>query len=708
MQVFHHYEIKTRDDGSLWELGRGAMGVNYLAVDTLLDREVALKVVNSASLGSEVAQMRFQREARAAARINHENVAQVYQFGIEGDQFFYAMEFIRGRTVEQALCEDGRMAPAAAVKIAIQVCLALSAAEREGLVHRDIKPANLMLTEHEGDVRVKVIDFGLAKASDGNPTDATLTIAGFVGTPVFASPEQLQELPLDTRSDLYSLGVTLWFMLSGNPPFTGTFASIVVQHLHEPVPLERLPGLPAPLAAVLQKSMEKDPARRFQSPREMREALEGCLPALRDGAAVQISGPQTATIGPSESGTLAPPLPTQAGDPPPPRSKRNLIFALLLLVALLVLVAGGVLLVGKLGRNLPVVQDSEAPVIAETKPAGEVVTSTPTPPDPTPEPEPTAEPTPDPASVAELELDRARLDEEQGNLNTAIARYLKVREILPSDARADVKLNQIFADLDRQRRETDMAAPLPESLAKLGQEAAVANIPMAMLFLANAELSTRPAVAAYWYEKAGDIPQALNQLGLLYSEGRGAGPTDPERSIQLFEKSAELGDRSGKLYLADALRQEDGLFARFYNPTRAVQLLREAASLGEPRAMRLLGFHYDKGLGVGRSDNAALQWYEKAWENGLTRAAADLGVFHMQGRGVPANPAKAVGFFAAGAAAKEPHAMHFYALCLTEGLGVAKDEAAARELFAAAAQAGNADARAECKKRGIPFDTSGL
>ena len=244
---FQHFEVLRHEDGRPYELGRGAMGITYKAFDTNLRCHVALKVINSAYLNSDVAQQRFLREARAAAALRHPNVATVFHLGNEEDNYFYAMEFVDGETVETCMKRLGAIPPVMALEIVIQVSRALAAAEKQGLVHRDIKPSNLMLVyEDENEFTVKVIDFGLAKSSDkdaaGGEDVATLTAGGFLGTPHFASPEQLEERAIDVRSDIYSLGVTLWYMLAGKTPFSGSLAQVMSQHLHRDPPFENLEG----------------------------------------------------------------------------------------------------------------------------------------------------------------------------------------------------------------------------------------------------------------------------------------------------------------------------------------------------------------------------------------------------------------------------------------------------------------------------------
>lgn len=285
---FQHFEVLRREDGSLFELGRGAMGITYKAFDTNLRCFVALKVINGTYLNSDIARQRFLREARAAAALRHPNVATVFHLGNEEDNYFYAMEFIDGETVEAFMKREGAVPPLMALEIAQQVCRALSAAEKQGLVHRDIKPSNLMLIrEDDTEFTVKVIDFGLAKNSskeDGEDA-ATLTAGGFLGTPHFASPEQLDEREIDVRSDIYSLGVTLWYMLAGKTPFSGSLAQVMSQHLHRDPPFQSLDGQIPPVVALLKHMMAKAPEDRPATPAALRKEIEECLAALRQSGA---------------------------------------------------------------------------------------------------------------------------------------------------------------------------------------------------------------------------------------------------------------------------------------------------------------------------------------------------------------------------------------------------------------------------------------
>ena len=289
---YQHYQVLRREDGSLWELGRGAMGITYKAFDTNLRCTVALKVINNTYLDSEIARQRFLREARAAAALRHQNVASVFHLGSDHDSYFYAMEYIDGETVDAYMAAKGKMEPVEALRICLQVTRALAAAARQQLVHRDLKPANLMLVDEDGEKIVKVIDFGLAKTAKREGEDSgTLTIAGgFVGTPHFASPEQLEERDIDIRSDIYSLGATLYYMLTGRPPYSGSVAQIMSQHLYKPIPIEPLADIPSGVTALIEKMMQKDREKRPQTPAELRREIVGCLEQLQGagGTTVQI------------------------------------------------------------------------------------------------------------------------------------------------------------------------------------------------------------------------------------------------------------------------------------------------------------------------------------------------------------------------------------------------------------------------------------
>jgi TolB-like protein/Flp pilus assembly protein TadD len=283
-RIFEHYEILMGENGSLQELGRGAMGVTYKALDINLGRPVALKLLNSRLLEDEPARQRFLREARAAARVRHPNVASVFHLGSRGREFFYAMEFVEGQSLAEHIKRHGRLAAKLALEITAQVAAGLAAIHKEHLVHRDIKSSNIMLSPKEGGGYVaRIIDLGLAKAVEELPKEAALSNANaFLGTPHFASPEQCSGGKLDIRSDLYSLGVTLWEMVAGAVPFTGSATQVMSQHLTAPLPLEKLKGVPNSLVGLLKSLLQKDPPKRPQDPSEVQTAAEKIAQSLTE------------------------------------------------------------------------------------------------------------------------------------------------------------------------------------------------------------------------------------------------------------------------------------------------------------------------------------------------------------------------------------------------------------------------------------------
>ena len=288
VQRFEHYELVTGEDGKPVELGRGAMGVTYKAFDVDLRCPVTLKVISERYLGDESARLRFLREARAAASVRHPNVASVFHLGRTGENYFYAMEFVAGETLANLIKHSGRLEVPLAMEIATQVTAGLAAVHEQNLVHRDIKPTNIMVRlKEERSVTAKIIDLGLAKTLVESASEAGISMPGaFAGTPEFASPEQFAGEGVDIRSDLYSLGVTLWEMLIGRTPFRGSSVEVMYQHQHAPLPIEQLNGIPQPLVVLLEVLLAKNPVRRFQTPAELLKVMPTVRDAINAGRAL--------------------------------------------------------------------------------------------------------------------------------------------------------------------------------------------------------------------------------------------------------------------------------------------------------------------------------------------------------------------------------------------------------------------------------------
>jgi serine/threonine-protein kinase len=276
---YAHFEVEVNADGYPKILGSGAMAVTYCARDTILNSTVALKVISRKLAADPMARARFLREARAAAQIQHPNVARVIHYGEQDGECFYAMELVHGETLEERVQRDGPLPLSLALEVVEQTPRGLAAGEACGVIHRDLKPSNLMTeSDASGQILVKIIDYGVAKVMVSDPT--LQTKAEFIGTPAFASPEQFNDLgqqQVDTRSDIYSLGVLLWYLLTGQTPFAGQSLQEVRAKQKQQLPLEQLKSrhVPAQVIALLRSMVALDPAERPQTARNLLSLVHG-------------------------------------------------------------------------------------------------------------------------------------------------------------------------------------------------------------------------------------------------------------------------------------------------------------------------------------------------------------------------------------------------------------------------------------------------
>jgi serine/threonine-protein kinase len=368
------YEIQQR-------LGRGGMADVYLARDRLLERRVAVKVLFPEFATDPSFVARFRREAQAAANLTHPNIVAVYDWGQQGGTYFIVMEYVNGRTLAEVLRADGKLPAVQAATVSSEVAAALGFAHRNGVVHRDVKPGNILVTS-SGDV--KVADFGIARVANAG-TDAGLTQAGSVmGTAAYFSPEQAQGATPDPRSDLYSLGIVMYEMVGGRPPFTGDNpVSIAYKQVHEAPPRLRdlTPDVPVAYEAIVAKLLAKNPDARYATADDLRldltrfrdgqrpEALAQAAAAAGVGGAAAVAAAAT-TVNPPVPSTYGQPttvvaaspgtqvLPSQPprGTPPPPpptyeEPRRNGLLWAGIILALLVLGVGGFLLYRALNNN---------------------------------------------------------------------------------------------------------------------------------------------------------------------------------------------------------------------------------------------------------------------------------------------------------------------------------------------------------------------
>lgn len=299
-------------------IARGGMAEVYLARDQLLDRPVAVKVLFAEYARDPSFVERFRREAQSAASLNHPNIVAIYDWGQERGTYFIVMEYVRGRSLRDVVQVNGPFSPRRTAEIGAEIAGALEFAHRNGVVHRDVKPGNVLLTA-EGDI--KVTDFGIARAG----TSEALTQTGAVmGTAAYFSPEQAQGLPVDGRSDVYSLGVVLYEMVTGAPPFTGESpVAVAYKHVREDPesPAARAPDLPPDLEHIILTAMAKDADSRYQTADELRADLTRFVRGQ-----APLGGPVTGLVadGTAVASTQAAPVAALDGhDPDEHRKKRR-------------------------------------------------------------------------------------------------------------------------------------------------------------------------------------------------------------------------------------------------------------------------------------------------------------------------------------------------------------------------------------------------
>lgn len=687
--TFDHYEVLSREDGSPWELGRGAMGITYKAFDTNLRVNVALKVINAKFLESEIAQQRFLREARAAAQLRHPNVASVFHLGTSRDAFFYAMEFVDGETVESFIKRQGPIDPVIALRITLQVTRALAAAARHHLVHRDIKPANLMLVREDDDFLVKVIDFGLAKSIRHQEDDdlATISMGGFVGTAHFASPEQLEEKEIDARSDIYSLGVTLWYMLAGQAPFGGSLAQVMSQHLHKPPPLEKLQG-PECVRSVVGHMIEKDPAQRPQTPAALRGELENCLALIEAAPPVEEQNFPTMVE--------PPPLPGAVELPPvKPRKSSPLIVSAVALLALLV--AGGLLFFKTRQPVEPHPQTTSSPSATPI-----VAHATVAPPAAPAAPSTSLGQSP---GLTRDALTEAEKFEAARDWPRAVMAYVRMQKNFPQSEVGRVRLELLLSKLESEKgalRDDNFEAlrePLTEA-AKLG-------VVSAMEILGDFLRKRDPQASFAWLcaAAANGRGHAMAEAGLRYSNGAGVG-RDFVKAAQWFEQAWAAGDVSAGTLLAECYLYGKGVAK---NETKAIALLQDAAAAHDPRAMDQLGTCYHKAIGVARDDRKAFRFYSAAANLNYLDSRGNLGVLYLTsdetdlGKDQAARTEKALNLFRDGAKEKNAFCMFLYARCFEAGTGVDANPSEAIDWYRRAAEGGNRPAQDWCRQHEVGF-----
>src|SRR6266496_6599396 len=283
---FGNFEVMNDPEGRPVLLGKGTFGRTYQARHCFLDIIVALKIITERYVADAAVRQRFLTEARAVAKLSHPHIARLYDFGEMNGVLHYAMEYCGGGSLADYVATKGAVPLRQAIEIAQQISGALKCAHIAGFIHRDLKPSNIMLSAPDGPMFAKLIDFGLVQPSVPGATrsfgdDQSADGARFLGTPLFASPEQLREEPMDVRTDLFSLGITLWFLMAGRAPESGSSAEIAASRLNRESYAARLPAnLPPQFRDVLARLLEKDRRNRFATAADVFKAFNICAAAL--------------------------------------------------------------------------------------------------------------------------------------------------------------------------------------------------------------------------------------------------------------------------------------------------------------------------------------------------------------------------------------------------------------------------------------------
>jgi eukaryotic-like serine/threonine-protein kinase len=369
--VFQPDEVVSGRYRVLRKLGGGGMADVYLCEDLTLGRRVALKVLLQRFLSDPTFVERFRREAKAAAGLNHPNLVSIYDWGEVDGTYFIVMEYVEGETLKELVRRQGRLSGNEAVRISLQLLAAIEFAHREGIVHRDIKPQNVMLDTNGN---VKVMDFGIARAGDSGMTEA----GSILGTAQYLAPEQARGLPVDERSDLYSVGIVLYEMLTGTVPFKGDSAvTVALKHVNEmaPEPAQLVPGMPYSLNQIVMKAIAKDPDLRYQSADQFSRDLHAAVSGGPVAAAAYDTGTEATrlmTAGGAAAGTAGATSVMAGGaygaERRPPRRRWPWILAIIILLGVIAVAAYGIvqLMGGGGGTQVPDVVGKSQDVAVKT------------------------------------------------------------------------------------------------------------------------------------------------------------------------------------------------------------------------------------------------------------------------------------------------------------------------------------------------------
>jgi len=633
-----HYELKGL-------IGRGGFAEVFQVRDLWLKRDLALKALRPDLTVSETLLARFRREAEAVAALRHPNIVPIYDIGEAEGIMYILMPLIKGESLKSLLVRDGRRPIAEARRILLEAASSLGSAHEAGVVHRDIKPENIML---EGKARrVLLMDFGIAKMMDA-AGDSTLTSSGtIVGTPHYMSPEQASGDPhLDHRTDIYSLSVVGYHMLTGGVPFEGenTRAILFKQMMESPRSMRELvPEVPEGLMAAVSKGMAKEPSDRYPTIEAFATALEA--------TAAEDQKPVVAVSAPAKKQKRLPLMLAGAGA--------------LALVAVVVALSQNPSATERRAADSARTAASPSVPAAGTSLAAGVGDSTKklTPPGAitTPSPTPAPAPPPPPPAAGTGTTPAGGRRPATGTPGAAAVNPRGGTPATPPAANSAAKGPTLTCSATASGDDRDTAFRLCTDEANKG------NVVSQRLLAGLYDRSTVPdhaAEAVNWYRKAadaGDLP-SLFRLGQLLHLGKGV-PA---------------------------------------NPADATAKIKQAAEADYVPAWTVLGERYELGLGTRQNDQNAAFWYRKAAERGIQAAQAKVGDFFMRGKGVAKDEAEGVRWFKLSADGGNREGQYGLGMAYIRGRGIPKSDSLAFVWLKKSADQGHLEAQKEVAKRKQP------
>ncbi|HEX8078383.1 MAG TPA: protein kinase, partial [Chthoniobacterales bacterium] len=689
-KVFERYTIGRK-------LGEGAMGVVWLAHDEELCVDVALKFLPELVAVDRGALEDLKRETRRSRELAHKNIVKVYHFESKGERAAIAMEFVEGRSLadERDSREQRCLLPNEILPWIEQIADALDYAHTEAkMVHRDLKPKNIMLTPTG---RIKIADFGIASTIVESVSQVSMRHPTS-GTPPYMSPQQMDGRLSMPSDDIYSLGATIYDLLTGKPPFYRGNASTIahqIQNITPPTMNERRAELavvgeaiPEQWERTIAACLEKDPAKRPQSAREVMAMLQAPLPPKLPPPPVEIFTPQPAVP--------PPPIPPQpVGEPPnfvspvvPPVTTapirvRFLILAGAVAVTLLLLVV------------LFALRRERKTVSTTTTPAATQQASTPLPVTDNKSPATRSDKT---ASLTAAEKDYEESDNYRfglGKVPIDNGRALGLMEraaaqhLPEAEARLArwLRYGALGVEKDKTRAEELARQALADGLVTRAQQNANAQVALAYLCQEGIGVNQDTKQAVELYQKAADQGSAVGQteLAILYQLGTGVNK-DLWAAANLYGKAAAQNHALAQRNLALLYKNGTGVQK---NLSKAVELLQQASDQGYAMAQNSFAIFYEEGIGVTKDYTRAVSLYEKAASQGLSDAQYNLGVLYEKGQGVTKDMSKALALYQKAADQGDPDAQSKLGFSYETGLGVPKDINKAVEFYQKAAAQDN-------------------